>query len=806
MLVGKRVEFDHQIVFQSLEGHTADALRVLRSLLADRPFLEAFCQRWGLPFQKLTEAAFFIVAFHDIGKATKQFQQNIRQGRRSSRYPHPFLALGFFRELCRTCRYEPLLPNVTPENLSYPLVETLAVAAHHTQLYRDIYKEINIPIQWCKELETFLKWLEDLHKEYSFDQLFSLNVSLTPLVERVIKISSRSLETFIHDFCKQDATHFSDKPRLKAIYTFLLSLLKTSDIVASAHFDRFCRQYPEDAEWWGPVLEFSYEWKIPELSENQVLHGASAYPFQLELSNLSKPFVMLLAPCGRGKTEGALLWALSLNKNHQVKRIIFAMPTQVTSNALARRMACLFDKSNVGVYHGRSFSELKAKAEEGEVQMNAQEICEQNFRAEVFWHPVIVTTVDHLLYSFLHGFAQADFALGNLQSAAIVFDEVHYYERRLLSHLKQLFRVLRKMQIPHLLMSGTFPQFLQREIQADSNNAYAFVVDKAGMEYKPFVTIKRDETLVSTVTGENGRYSCSQEFIAEVCEGYDKQLFQFIVLNTIARAKAVYLALSNHILKENLHLLHSQFTYVDRRRKENKVIERLKSGQRPFVLVATQVIEVSLDISADKLFTEVAPADALGQRAGRLNRGGQNPKTRDFIHEFHIFQADSYLPYTEAREVLQRTWLGVPEGSVSYGKIRDWCDQSYEGYQLTASSFQEFFDQNTLFGSPPSEVRFSEEEGRIFRTRESKFAQIDVIPMSVFQSLGEQALQSEYFVSIPYWWYVKSQIENLGLFFIHESENLRRPFLMCRLSYDVEIGFDDSPLRAGEMQLEGVML
>ncbi len=64
-----------------------------------------------------------------------------------------------------------------------------------------------------------------------------------------------------------------------------------------------------------------------------------------------------------------------------------------------------------------------------------------------FFKPITVTTIDHIIYSFVHGFNQSDFALGNLQSAVLIFDEVHYYETKTLNHLYSLFNILKMMNI-----------------------------------------------------------------------------------------------------------------------------------------------------------------------------------------------------------------------------------------------------------------------------------------------------------------------------------------------------------------------
>ena len=242
----------------------------------------------------------------------------------------------------------------------------------------------------------------------------------------------------------------------------------------------------------------------------------------------------------------------------------------------------------------------------------------ENFWSEVFAKPITVTTADHLLYTFVHGFRQADFALGCLQTAAIVFDEVHCYDRKMLAELRELFKILSEMSIPHMLMSGTLPDFLIRE---GGLSDYEQVTDEEGLRRRPFILCKREQPLFVKVNDEADEkgWQPEESVVEEVLEGFGRGLRQFVIVNTVRKAQSFYRALREHIEdSERLWCLHSRFCYVHRREKERRLIELLQSDFRPLILVATQVIEVSLDISCDRMFTELAPIDALGQRAGRL--------------------------------------------------------------------------------------------------------------------------------------------------------------------------------------------
>ena len=95
--------------------------------------------------------------------------------------------------------------------------------------------------------------------------------------------------------------------------------------------------------------------------------------------------------------------------------------------------------------------------------------------------------------------------------------------------------------------------------------------------------------------------------------------------NTIAKAREIFDLLDEDISLENRMLYHSQFILQDKKNKEN-LLEGLKSRNNGFVAVCTQIVEVSLDIDFDILYTENAPIDAIIQRLGRVNRKGKIQK------------------------------------------------------------------------------------------------------------------------------------------------------------------------------------
>lgn len=784
--------------FQSLLGHSQDTVMVLEYLLRERSSA-AFCQRWHIPPRDLEVIASAVCLLHDWGKSTIAFQEAITQCRHSPEFPHALVALPLVTEVWKRLR----LPNLWAGG---PLLEALAVASHHTGLHSGLYKGLPKPLQRLgyhpdtgEQLDAALSWLGRRVGDERLRPLGDWPVSQWSrfTLERCVDVLHRMGEiTARVSSSSDDATTV----RLKALYSFLVSLLKRADQWASQHFEsEVSRLSTLVVDALGPP---PFPWRLPDDARERVVGSRSLYAYQQRLAETDDPYVVLMAPCGRGKTEAALLWVLGLWREGRVDRIVFALPTQVTSSAMRQRLADLFGADVVGLYHGRSYLEQRELARLGQAGIAEGEEIDpvaeieiarsENYQGEHFLRPVTITTVDHLLYTFVHGYSQADMSLGTLQTAAIVFDEVHYYDRRMLTELRELFRILRLMQVPHLLMSGTLPSFFIREARLTE---YHQVTDGEGLGRQPFYLRTRQEPLLKREMDSRGvSWVPSRKALDEIVAGHRQGLIQFVVVNTVARAQSLYLALRKRLgEEERLVCLHSRFAYQHRRQKERRVLEWLRRDQRPLLLVATQVIEVSLDISCDRMYSELCPVDALAQRAGRLNRGAADPDS----HELVVFPISAPEPYLERRgeplPYLAQTWELLNDGlAFSYAWAREACDRLYRDITLGVADLPALFRRCTLFGPGPDEVRFSEEEGKIYRPREVSMPTLDVIPQAVLDALGEEGLDSIYLTPVPVWWVGKSNRERLGLFYPHTSG--KRTWYICQLPYDEQVGFYEEAL------------
>jgi len=296
------------------------------------------------------------------------------------------------------------------------------------------------------------------------------------------------------------------------------------------------------------------------------------------------------------------------------------------------------------------------------------------------------------------------------------------------------------------------------------------IEDEEGFDFKPFLIDIKDYFI--------------QEAIDEIVEFYKKGEKQIVILNTVSKAQDIYNRLIEKIGEKNDVLLyHSMFTHYDRAYSKNSkesVIFSWKNSKDKWIIVSTQAIEISVDISCTVMHTEVAPIDAIGQRGGRLNRGSKyhNNKAKMFI-----YRTEKYIPYYFGRDdevnFVKRTENLIKTGEVSYRLIKDWSSYVYHDITFTPQNLTMVFNECTLFGFSPREVRYSEEDGNLIRFRETQYIKQDVIPEIYWQSELRE-MPELIMVKVPYWWLRKYP----DYFYVVDER-----YTICTIPYNVNIGF-----------------
>lgn len=452
----------------------------------------------------------------------------------------------------------------------------------------------------------------------------------------------------------------------------------------------------------------------------RLLDGHSARQVQtvVDTIELGGGLYIVEATTGSGKTEAALALAWRLLAAGEADSIVFALPTQATANAMLKRLeriAPLIFKggnANIVLAHGkagfnRDFANLKAvalqardaSADEGAAQC-AQWI--SSSRKRVFLGQVGVCTIDQVLLSVLPVRYNGVRALGVAKSVLIV-DEVHAYDRYMYGLLDRVVRRQRSAGGSVILLSATLPA-KQKSALLGAWGQTADFGDQSCGAY-PLVTAARAQGPVVLTTVDAGnrpperivqvKRVCvpdmepDEETIGRIVEAASAGAMVGVVCNMVATAQRIARALRDGGVVF-VDIFHSRYRFKDRQTKELTALETYgrnarRSGGR--VLVATQVIEQSVDLDFDWMVTQLCPIDLLFQRMGRLHRhcrprppGYERPACRVLVAEGDSFGAHEAV-YADTRALWRtRELLSTCDDSLSFPEAyREGIEAVYGG-------------------------------------------------------------------------------------------------------------------------------
>ena len=444
-------------------------------------------------------------------------------------------------------------------------------------------------------------------------------------------------------------------------------------------------------------------WSFPELfPKTPQVNPIQAAAFQAAAEQDLPALVILEAPTGIGKTEAALWLANAWLERQQGSGLYIAMPTQATSNQMHERVTHFLEHRYPGqpihtlLIHGAALlkenDELPrpegiaqdAQSPEGSVNAEAWFLP----RKRTLLAPFGVGTVDQALMSVLqtnHFFVRM-FGLGQ---KVVIFDEVHAYDTYMSTLFQRLLRWLRSIGTSVILLSATLPEKTRRELASAwlggaelnlADAAYPRLTLASAAQVK-ILELPRPANRSLNLTWINSSPEQIADHLAEKLAGGGCAA---VICNRVKRAQEIYQALQSRGLveSENLILFHARFPFHWRSEIERRVLTMFGKDRahgdgpnpnrpRKAIVVATQVIEQSLDLDFDYLLTDLAPVDLLLQRAGRLQRHPQNqanrppalqnacmaiarPEVNGDLPEFGLYKVYEH-------SVLLRSWLALHE-------------------------------------------------------------------------------------------------------------------------------------------------
>jgi CRISPR-associated endonuclease/helicase Cas3 len=561
---------------KTLQEHTQDCFdKLLLVFNWKNALITKVCQRYELDKDFVLKRLFLTVAFHDIGKANIRFQAKVRGEVLDGLESHPLASVPFIYHYTKD---EPIFEY--DDNLFYP--ETLAIVSHHNRLYKEVYeghKNMEVNYAEIHFFEAFFVFINQQAKRFSLNNWEDL------IFDSSILNEEKPFFLF-HDDVFDQIPNFKQMDKTRDVFLLFKSILHYADWLASSEYHDYKYVPNENLA----SITSKMKQKIPAFHDWQEFQKISAE---------SEGHIFVQIPTGQGKTEASVLWAVNQNKN---QKIIFLLPTMVTTNKMYDRMKQFFEKDEiVGLSHGTAQYVLKNYGD-----IETEDLRKHYLYNRTFFKPVTVATIDQLIYSF---FNWGYWVLTGVASynAKIIIDEIHIYDAYTFGLILKIMECIKPYNTQFAIMSASLPNILKEEIEKIIPE-YTLIQEQKFNEKQRHILETFDDSIELKIN--------------EILQDYKVGKKVLIVCNTIKKAREIFDLLQNDVLKEHKMLYHSQFILLDKKDKEKKLdeINDLKHG---FIAICTQIVEVSLDIDFDVLFTENAPIDAIIQRLGRVNRKGE---------------------------------------------------------------------------------------------------------------------------------------------------------------------------------------
>jgi CRISPR-associated endonuclease/helicase Cas3 len=647
--------------------------------------------------------------FHDIGKANADFYLAVtKPGFQAQTLRHEHLSALI---LCLPAVRKWLSHN---QDLDIDVI-TAAVLSHHLKASEDDVAVQNNPeateryksYKWCKvstaaqsvqlylqhpEVTATLGKIAKVAKLQGIPDLPSVNWQAKTIWEEVYKKGKQSGQYF-----KREISKNSTRQRFLAAVKagLIVSDSAASGLVRTGHsIDLWIEDVVHSESIAASDIASAILTPRAKQIEAKTKIPFVAHSFQIQMAQQSARS-LLLAACGAGKTLGAWMWAEAQAKHYKIGKVIFLYPTRGTAAEGFRDYVGWAPETEAALMTGTARYELNAMRENPNDSIKDKDFqADERLYSLGFWsRRYFSATVDQFLGFMEHSYPGLCL-LPVLADSAVIIDEVHSFDRRMFN---TLISFLKNFDIPVLCMTATLPTGRKQQL-----------ID-AGLQVFP-TEDDREQLADLKEKEEHPRYDL--EPVENFKAAFDKAIMAYRagervlwVVNTVDRCIAIAERLEDK-LKVPVLTYHSRFRLKDRQKVHKNTVdafayEKEQKDRKPAIAVTTQVCEMSLDLDADVLITELAPVPSLVQRFGRSNR--HLARGYEFRAKIHTYSPPpkSIKPYSKEELDIARQFIGeLSAQSISQYQLAEALEK-YSQQEPNADGSARFLDSG-YYATPGS--------------------------------------------------------------------------------------------------------
>jgi len=642
--------------YHLLPYHCLDVAAVGWLLLSpQKPLCQRLSAQLGVEPGWLRDFFVFCLALHDIGKFSRTFQAlktvltpDLVKANPRMQYTERHDSLGFWlwRENLSTQLEKLLSGNGNWANKIKPWMEI--VTGHHGMppkksggRIQDFFEQEDEEAACCLMWNIYTLFLTDFDHAVLLDKNLKQRLKTVSWQLAGIAVMADWLGS------NQDHFQYSSKPEELVVYWNKHALPSAEKAIRSMP----AKPKPSQFQSLSKLFPFIKQpTPLQEYAINEPLND--------------KPQLFILEDVtGAGKTEAALILTHRLLSAGLADGLYVALPTMATANAMYQRLGEVYrrfyetsDLPSLILAHGarelsNAFRKSVCLPEDQTKDLNyknSKDKREQELSATAYCHAwladsrkkalladVGVGTLDQALLAVLPARHQSLRLLG-LGRKVLLVDEVHAYD----SYMQKLLDALLEMHARQggsvILLSATLPQIMRENLVEAFHRGLGDDAPEIHSDAYPLAThsptegewekhIGTREEVKRTVTVK--QLDSEDAVIEQIQQAVSNGQCVCWIRNTVKAARESHrtLAQCEWMNQDHLHLFHSRFAMIDRQKIEEETLNRFgnkseDADRKGRVLIATQVVEQSLDLDFDVLITDLAPIDLIIQRAGRLRR------------------------------------------------------------------------------------------------------------------------------------------------------------------------------------------